>query len=185
MPEIDLLDGEQIIEKITPSILLRKYFFVSWMLSWSITILVAGLVVSLRLTFSSFIDELDYNLTLMIIIIILIIVTFLLFALANAAYFKYCYWITNKRVITKRGVIGYQITSIPLERISDVIISRSFLETLCGISSLHIQSLAGQITPGSPLGGEGRLLAIPNPEVTQNKILELVKEKRREERLSF
>jgi len=182
MPEFNLLDGEQIIEKITPSILLRKYFFVSRFLTFFMIFLCGGYVYLIPII----IMGTEYNLLLIIILFILIILDiYVPFALANAAYFKYCYWITNKRVITKRGVIGYQITSIPLERISDIIISRSFLETLCGISSLHIQSLAGQITPGSPLGGEGRLLAIPNPEVTQNKILELVKEKRREERLSF
>ncbi|HDN90745.1 MAG TPA: PH domain-containing protein, partial [Candidatus Aenigmarchaeota archaeon] len=105
----------------------------------------------------------------------------------NVSYNKFHYWITNKRIVTKRGILGYQIISIPYERISDIVISRTFLERLFGIASLHIQSLAGQISfrRYSMLGSEGQLLAIPNPEETQKRILELVRAKRREEGLTM
>ena len=126
----------------------------------------------------------DPALVIPVMFLFLVIFLVLAFAFANLAYNKYHYWITNKRVIVKRGLLGYSITSIPYERISDVIVSRSFLEQLCGIASLHIQSLAGQVTYGK-YGSEGTLLAVPSPEDLQVKILELVKQKRKEEHLSF
>ncbi|MCD6478222.1 MAG: PH domain-containing protein [Candidatus Aenigmarchaeota archaeon] len=87
-------------------------------------------------------------------------------------------------MVVKKGIIGYQITSIPYERISDIIISRSFLENFFGIASLHLQTLAGQISSGR-FGSEGQLLAVPDPEELQSKILKLAKEKRKKEKLTF
>lgn len=107
------------------------------------------------------------------------------FVFASLRYSKQFYWITNKRVIYKRGLIGYRITSIPYERISDVVISHTFWERLFGFGSLHIQSLAGQVSGTHTLGSEGVLLAISNPEEIQELIFKLVKSKRKEERLTF
>ncbi|MBI4052646.1 MAG: PH domain-containing protein [Candidatus Diapherotrites archaeon] len=100
-------------------------------------------------------------------------------------YNKQHYWITNKRIIQKSGFIGYKVNSIPLERISDAIISRSFAESIFGFGSVHIQSLAGQITYNNRFGAEGSLLAVPDPEGTQELIFGLIGEKRKREKLSF
>ncbi|MBS3056345.1 MAG: PH domain-containing protein [Candidatus Aenigmarchaeota archaeon] len=100
-------------------------------------------------------------------------------------YNKQYYWITNKRVIYKRGFIGYRVMSIPHERISDVIISRTFLESIFGFGSVHIQSLAGQSSGTTTLGSEGVLLAVPEPEKLQELIFKLVKLKRKTEGLTF
>lgn len=88
-------------------------------------------------------------------------------------YEQRMYWITNKRVVYKRGLLGYRITSIPYNRISDVIISRTWLESKFGIASLNIQTLAGQISQ-NPGGAEGNLAGVPDPEDLQEKILENV-----------
>lgn len=106
-------------------------------------------------------------------------------------YKKEYYWITNKRVLIKKGFIGYHVYAIPFERISDIIISRSFLEQLLGFGSLMIQSLAGQasFTYGGErrrrFGAEGSMLAVPEPEETQELIFNLIKEKRKKEKLKF
>ena len=81
--------------------------------------------------------------------------------------------------------MGYTIHSIPLERISDVIVSRTFWERIFGFGSVLIQSLAGQVTYGRKLGAEGSLLAVPNPEGVQKLIFDLIKKKRKTEKLSF
>jgi uncharacterized membrane protein YdbT with pleckstrin-like domain len=94
------------------------------------------------------------------------------------------YWITNKRIIRRAGFIGHNFYSVPLERISDVMISRSLWEKIFGIGSLHIQTLAGQASYGA-MGTETALLALPNPEETQKLIMELVEAKRKREKLSF
>ena len=115
---------------------------------------------------------------LLIFIVLPIIASFL-------RYDKLYYWITNKRVLVKRGLIGYRVNSIPFERISDIILSRSFIENIFGISSLHIQSLAGQFTQTGRLGAEGSLRGILTPEETQGLIFKLIEEKRKRENLTM
>jgi len=95
------------------------------------------------------------------------------------------YWITNKRVIQQSGFIGHEIRVVPLERISDVVVTRSFVEKLLGFGSLHLQTLAGQVTTGQRYGAEIFLVAVPDPEATQQLILKLIEEKRKRERLTF
>ncbi len=111
------------------------------------------------------------------------------FFLSGNRYKHQYYWITNKRIIFKRGLFGYRITSLPLERISDIIITRTLVERIFGFASLHIQSLAGQytVTTGHTLGlgAEASLLAVPEPETLQEFIFKLIKEKRKKEGLTI
>src|SRR6266542_2298316 len=60
------------------------------------------------------------------------------FLWAVIAVRRYHYWLTNKRVIWCHGFIGYQVRSVPLERIADVVISRTLPEIVAGISSIDI-----------------------------------------------
>ena len=57
------------------------------------------------------------------------------------SYGKSWYWITNHRVIGKRGFLGYSVNSIPLENVSDIVITRTLLDRLLGLSSLIIVSM--------------------------------------------
>jgi membrane protein YdbS with pleckstrin-like domain len=185
--EFNLLSGEKIVEEIKPSPALEKYFFVNMLIP---TIIPMLFIVPFLL-----IVAMIAPIFLLLLVILLAVYIYGLWYLSNASYEMAYYWITNKRIITKKGIIGYRITSIPFERISDIIISRTFLENLCGIASLHIQSLAGQASYTSPhgwgailmgaLGSEAQLFAIPDPEEMQNKILKLVTAKRKKEHLTF
>jgi uncharacterized membrane protein YdbT with pleckstrin-like domain len=105
--------------------------------------------------------------------------------LAKLMYSKRYYWITDNRVVCKSGLIGYKIYSIPLERVSDVIISRSLMEKIFGFGSIHVQSLAGQVTYGNRFGAEGNLEAVPEPEKVQQLIFELIKKKRTREKITM
>ncbi len=170
----NILEGEKIVEEIKPLPSLKWYFFfksafvlIFFMMFFIWTFFLAGPM------FSIF--------TPIIIIVILIV----LWLVAENRYKHQDYWITNKRVICKRGLIGYTISSIPFERVSDVIVSRTFFERLFGFGSVLVQSLAGQITHRGRLGAEGSLLAVPNPEKTQQNIFELMKKKRKTEHLTM
>lgn len=123
-----------------------------------------------------------FILTAVIVLVLVIVVDLVV---ARRRYNMRYYWITDKRIIVKRGFIGYSINSIPLERISDVLISRSFVERIFGFGSLHIQSLAGQYSMRGRMGAEGNLEAIPDPEKNQEVIFRLVKEKRKTEHLTM
>lgn len=121
-----------------------------------------------------------------IALVIFVLILIFAYVCALLRYNKEYYWITTHRVIRKKGFIGYSVYSIPMERISDVIISRSFVERIFGFSSIHVQSLAGQVSfQGSRFGGEGYLAAIPNPEELQKMIFELVNKNRKEKKLGI
>jgi uncharacterized membrane protein YdbT with pleckstrin-like domain len=94
------------------------------------------------------------------------------------------YWITNERVVRRKGIIGYTIDIIPLERISDIRISRTFFERLLGFGGLHLQTLAGQYSQAR-YGAEISIDGISNPESVQDTLLDLIKKKRKREGLMF
>jgi membrane protein YdbS with pleckstrin-like domain len=58
-------------------------------------------------------------------------------------YGKSWYWITNHRVIGKRGLMGYSIDSIPLENVTDIVLTRTLLDRVLGLSSLIIVPMGG------------------------------------------
>lgn len=182
-----LLEGEEVIETIKPLPSLKQYFFVTGFFLWFFIFLVFSFFFVFPAIFAASLFGLGS-------VVFSGFVIFLIFPLAIAhiasawSYEKSYYWITNKRIAVKRGLLGYSINSTPLERISDVIISRSFLESAFGFGSLYIQSLSGQYSysgQGSRFGAEGVLLAVPNPEELQRKIFALVKQKREKEHLTM
>ena len=166
-----LQPDEKVIEEIKPLRGLKNYFLIGSLVSIGIVFGIVEIVFILATRF-------EWHVLLGAAIFDIIIFG-LCYLIADKKYKHQYYWITNKRIIYKSGLIGYTISSIPLERISDVIISRSFFERICGFGSILIQSLAGQF------GIEATLLAIPDPEGTQKMIFQLVKEKRTREKITF
>lgn len=125
---------------------------------------------------------------LLTFIIILIFVIFFSIVTASIRYTKENYWITNQRVIFKRGFFGYSVTSLPLERIVDVVISRSFFQQIFGTPSLHLDTFgSGSVggANGNYANMKGTMFAVHSPEDLQKQILELVKKKRKTEKLSI
>ncbi len=62
------------------------------------------------------------------------------------AYGKSWYWITNRRVVGKRGFFGYSVDSIPLDNVTDVVLTRTLLDRLLGLSSLMIVPMSSSST---------------------------------------
>ena len=90
---------------------------------------------------------------------------------------RYHYWLTNKRVIWCHGFIGYQIRSVPLERITDVVISRTFPELLAGISSIDIRDMTGQTQTAAGWGTLGaKWIGVKDAPEIQRRILEQIKQ---------
>jgi len=111
------------------------------------------------------------------------------FALANLMYRKYHYWVTDQRVIWRHGIIGYMITSVPLERISDVEVSRTLLEAVCGVAGVVVRKMTGEEPRYYPYGYGVRvfptMIAVPDPEGVQKQILELIGKKGKESKLTI
>ncbi len=181
MKFFNLQEGEKVVQEIKPQPNLKWYFFFTGaglvpIFPFFVFLFLISNVIGLVEALSS---------AALIIAGAVAIGVAIGYVFSALRYGKQYYWITNKRIVYKRGLIGYKITSIPFERVSDAIISRTFIEKIFGIASLHIQSLAGQMSGPHQMGSEGVLLAISNPEETQELIFKLIKQKRKDERLSF
>jgi uncharacterized membrane protein YdbT with pleckstrin-like domain len=97
----------------------------------------------------------------------------IVFLWAVIAVHRYHYWLTNKRVIWCHGFIGYQVRSVPLERITDVVISRTLPELVSGMSSIKIRDMTGQMSPAADLGA--RWIGVKDAPEVQKLILKEIK----------
>jgi uncharacterized membrane protein YdbT with pleckstrin-like domain len=91
---------------------------------------------------------------------------------------RYHYWLTNKRVIWCHGFIGYKIRSVPLERVADVVISRTLPEMIAGISSIEIRDMTGQaqVRPGVGSDMSAKWIGVKDAPEVQKCILEQIKQ---------
>ena len=96
------------------------------------------------------------------------------FVWAVIAKRRYHYWLTNKRVIWCHGFIGYKVRSVPLERIADVVISRTLPELIAGISSIEIRDMTGQMHAVSGLGA--KWIGVKDAAEVQKRVLEQIRE---------
>ena len=97
----------------------------------------------------------------------------LAFLWAIIAKRRYHYWLTNKRVVWCHGFIGYRVRSVPLERIADVVISRTLPELLAGISSIDIRDMTGQTQQEMGMGA--KWIGVRNAPEVQKQILEEIR----------
>jgi hypothetical protein len=73
--------------------------------------------------------------------------------------------------------IGYQVRSVPLERIADVVISRTLPEMVAGISSIEIRDMTGQIQLRNNIGSGGsKWIGVRDAPEIQKRILEQIKQ---------
>lgn len=88
--------------------------------------------------------------------------------MAGAYVKKHRYWLTSSRVVVTNGLVGYRARSIPLERVSDVAISCTWLERLVGIRSVRVRDMTGEAQ-----GGAAMMAMLDAPKI-QEKILSRV-----------
>jgi len=168
MAEFELLKKEKIIHDSKPLPAVKAYFFFTNSIGMIALVVMAWL----------------FTHSISAAIGTLLATMFVAALLTESMYRRRHYWVTNKRVLYKRGVLGYSISSVPLERISDVILSRTFWENMLGFGSLRIETMAGQASAQRG-GSEVNFLAIENPEKVQKTVLELIREKRKAEHLTM
>ena len=114
-----------------------------------------------------------YAIVLAAITIIGIALIPFVFLWAVIAQRRYHYWLTNKRVVWCHGFIGYRIRSVPLERIADVVISRTLPELVAGISSIDIRDMTGQTQ--SEMGMGAKWIGVTDAPEIQKRILEEIR----------
>lgn len=87
---------------------------------------------------------------------------------------KHKYWITSNRVIVANGLIGYRVRSIPLERISDIVVRQGWMEKLFGLTSIVVRDMTGEAQTGAAL------MAVPDAPKMQAHVLDYVRQVNRE-----
>jgi len=131
-----LQQGEVVKYEVRPN---KKGFI----LQRSIKTIIAGIILAILFGSSALLSSiLAFLITFFTIIIIMTIIAIFISILS---YNKYRYWITNKRLISGRGIIGYSVDSLPLEMVQDVILNRSILDRILGLTSLYISAIGGMI----------------------------------------
>ena len=188
MSELHLLEGERLIMDVSPTPGFKKYVTVkaalielpflammNVMVAMSIYVLTGGIPVT-QVGIGPLLVTYAFSYLIFMAIVITLTIVF-----ANLMYKKHHYWVTDQRVIWRHGLIGYKVTSVPFEKISDVAVSRTFLETICGVGGIVVREMTGEVKYGYGYGGVGwgfpTMIAVPDPEEIQKRILELVGKK--------
>ena len=195
MSELHLLEGEHLIFDVSPTANFKRYVTVKATIMGLPFLAMVNVIVAMGFyvgTGGAPITEVGMGPLLatyaFLYLILAAIVIASTFTLANLMYKKHRYWVTDQRVVWRHGIIGYRITSVPLERISDVAVSRTFLETICGVGGVVVREMTGEVKYGYWYGGVGRvfptMIAVPDPEEMQRRILELVGKKGKESKLT-
>ena len=197
MSELHLLEGERLIMDVSPTPNFKRYVTVNAMLRELPFLAMVNVIVAMSFyvgTGGAPITQVGIGPLLatyaLLYLILATIVIGLTFVLVNLMYKKYHYWVTDQRVIWRHGIIGYRVTSVPFERISDVAMSRTFLETICGVGGVVVREMAGEVKIGYGgwyvgVGwGFPTMIAVPDPEDMQRRILELVGKKGKDSKLT-
>lgn len=197
MSELRLLEGEHLILDVSPTHHFRRYVTVTAAFAGLTLLAMVNVLVAMTfylVTGGAPITEVGVGPLLatyaFLYLILAPIVIASAYAFANLMYNKHHYWVTNQRVVWKHGVIGYSITSVPLERISDVAVSRTFWERLCGVGGVVVKEMGAvpKYGYGYWYGRAGwsfpTMIAVPGPEEMQKRILELVGKKGKESKLT-
>jgi len=197
--ELHLLEGERLILDVSPTPNFKRYVAVRAAIAELIILAMFNVIVAMTLyvvTGGVPITKVGigpilatYALSYIFLAATAIALTLIL---TNLMFKKYHYWVTDKRVVWRHGVIGYSITSVPLERISDVAVSRTFWERVCGVGGVIIREMTGEPRYGYPWYGYWygagwsfpTMIAVPDPEEMQKRILELVGKKGKESKLT-
>jgi membrane protein YdbS with pleckstrin-like domain len=82
---------------------------------------------------------------------------------------RHRYWVTTSRVVVATGMFGFRVRSVPLERVSDVVISSGWLERAFGLRSIVVRDMTGEAQGGA------MMMAVPDAVALQTLILEEVR----------
>ena len=80
------------------------------------------------------------------------------------------YWLTDRRLVVRTGVIGYQMRSIPLSRIVDVSVKTSWLDQLLGLTHIDVRDMTGE-SGGDGLSRGVQLFGVDRPDLWVEELL--------------
>ncbi len=182
-----LQSGERVIWEAKPIPNWKWLLFVQTLFGWGIfsAIFLAWILVAALSAFRfAVVGGAVPAFGLFLIIFFFVLLFLVPYAVASLVYGKEHYWLTNQRIVRKSGFIGYKVNSVPLERVSDVVVSRSFVESIFGFASVHVQTLAGQVSYGR-FGAGAAFKAVSNPEELQKLVFDSIRGNRKKQKLAI
>lgn len=164
-----LQHDEKIVRELKP-----QFFGFILTMAFGSYAVVLGLIVALTIGLIAFRSTLaGYALALLLLPLGMLTLILLISIKPLISYGKSWYWITNHRVIGKRGFLGYTVNSIPLENVSDIVITRTLLDRLLGLSSLIIVSMGSSTQIDGGMSDENAQSPNFFPALTQETAREL------------
>ncbi len=145
-----LNDNEKILESVKP---IWKGYFLRNQLFGLVAIIFLGIFFAANVVIiGSNIPKVNTT-SVMILAIATFIVIILIGVAINAlaakiSYKKFQIWITNQRIISARGFIGFNTESIAITTITDVVINRGFIDRILGLSSVMAVPMGGMMMYG-------------------------------------
>jgi uncharacterized membrane protein YdbT with pleckstrin-like domain len=136
----NLQKGERVLEEVEPK---KNGFVLARILSGILPCAGISAIAGIYIILGASKANLGIGLGIAATVALFFVIVLLNAGLAFVAYGKFRYWVTNYRVVGRRGIIGYSVDSIPLENITDIIIGRGVAERILGLSSLRIIPIGG------------------------------------------
>lgn len=143
-PPFTLNEGEKIVTSIKP--IWKGYF-----LRYSLGHMIFAAIIGAWGGFSS-IGTFGIAGLIGVFLGIFVVISAISIAFAKISYGKFTVWLTDHRVVSAKGTIGYNIESMPLENIVDVVVSRGVLDRILGLSSVMPVPMGGMVMYGRRSG---------------------------------
>jgi len=171
-----LLPGEKVIIETAPQSSLKSYRLFSSLVAVLAFVILLGLVTIIVAATAGFL-KFGFLIVLGEIVLMGLVRVIPLYIENTLRFNKMYYWITNKRIIVKRGLIGDEERSILIERLGEVIIMQTWLQGMFGLHFIVIEVIGNknkEILPG-----------MPNAPEMKQLLLNLISEKRKAEKLTY
>jgi membrane protein YdbS with pleckstrin-like domain len=161
-PELRLQDGEELVAAGRAD---RR-----WMLSGALASSLVMSAVALPLTalFNAKADSSDPLMIAACLLVVTVILGMNLGAM-KMSWNWHRWWLSDRRLVVRHGIIGYQLQSVPLDRIVDVTLKSSWWDRIWGLQHIHVRDMTGEAS-GSVSRGL-RLLAVDEAEDISEMIL--------------
>ena len=192
MAEFELQKGEKIIEEIKPSPNLKKILFFNmspryplfhtplpsyiFVISRFYFIIFTGIAIVLALILNN-LHTFSTEATVLYLFIIVVAYPFIAWYICTLNYRKLKYYITNRRIVIKKGIIKDYFISIPYKKSSQVEIYPSQYETyiLMITNPKEFPNVSYFSKKGNIEISKATLYGVENPEKIKQSILKFVK----------
>jgi len=81
------------------------------------------------------------------------------------------WWLTDKRLVVRSGLVGYQLQSVPLDRIVDVTLHASWWDRVWGLKHIQVRDMNSEVSASFHHSRGLKLVAVPDAELVSEKIL--------------